>query len=258
MTTRASAAIVRENLSRALDKLDEDRQTEMILRVRNLSVEFDGQAVLRDVSFDVKQAESVAVIGPNGSGKTVLLKSLLGLIPYAGEVLWMTGVTIGYVPQKIQADRSLPLTARNLLESKARVIGRSVADIEEAIARAGLSSDVVAKQVGNLSGGQFQRTLIALALLGLPKIVLLDEPTASIDEPGEERIFALIHHLQVQEGLSFVVASHDLSFVYQYANRVLCLNRTALCYGPPKGVLTPELLGQLFESRSLYHHTHEA
>jgi zinc transport system ATP-binding protein len=229
-----------------------------ILRVRNLSVTFDDQPVLRGVSFDVEEGESVAVIGPNGSGKTILLKSLLGIVPHAGEIVWKAGVKIGYVPQKIDADRSVPLTPRNLLESKARVIGWSSAEVEKAIARAGVTRDILSAQIGNLSGGQFQRALIAFALLGQPDILLLDEPTASIDEPGEEQMYVLIARLQQESHVSVIVASHDLSFVYRYANRVLCLNRAALCYGPPRGVLTPDLLGQLFGSRSLYHHSHEA
>lgn len=228
-----------------------------ILRVRDLSVTLGGRTILRDVCFDVEEAESVAVIGPNGSGKTVLLKSLLGIVPHVGEIDWRSGVTIGYVPQKIDADRSVPLSVRDLLESKASVLAASARDIDEAIAWAGLTAEVLSTPIGVLSGGQFQRSLIAFALLGKPDVLLLDEPTASIDEPGEEQIYELIARLQQQAGISVIVASHDLSFVYRYANRVLCLNRTALCYGPPRGVITPELLDQLFGTRSLYHHAHE-
>lgn len=228
-----------------------------ILRVRDLSVTLGGRTILRDVCFDVEEAESVAVIGPNGSGKTVLLKSLLGIVPHVGEIDWRSGVTIGYVPQKIDADRSVPLSVRDLLESKASVLAASARDIDEAIAWAGLTAEVLSTPIGVLSGGQFQRSLIAFALLGKPDVLLLDEPTASIDEPGEEQIYELIARLQRQAGISVIVASHDLSFVYRYANRVLCLNRTALCYGPPRGVITPELLDQLFGTRSLYHHAHE-
>lgn len=228
-----------------------------ILRVRDLSVTLGGRTILRDVSFDVEKAESVAIIGPNGSGKTVLLKSLLGIVPHVGEIDWRSGVTIGYVPQKIDADRSVPLSVRNLLESKASVLAASSRDIDEAIAQAGLTAEVLSTPIGVLSGGQFQRSLIAFALLGKPDVLLLDEPTASIDEPGEEQIYEIIARLQRQAGISVIVASHDLSFVYRYANRVLCLNRTALCYGPPRGVITPALLDQLFGTRSLYHHAHE-
>jgi zinc transport system ATP-binding protein len=232
-----------------------------ILRVHDLSVTLEGQAILRNISFAVEEGENVAVIGPCGSGKTVLLKSLLGILPHQGEVSWGPGVTVGYVPQKIEADRSVPLSARNLLEAKASVIGAPARAIDEAVGRAGLTDEILSVHVGVLSGGQFQRALIAFALLGQPNVLLLDEPTASIDEPGEEQIYELIARLQKEAGIGVVVASHDLSFVDRYANRVLCLNRAALCYGPPCDVLTPELIDRLFGIRPLFHghhrHRHE-
>jgi zinc transport system ATP-binding protein len=228
-----------------------------ILRVKGLSVTLGGRSILRDLVFDVEPGESVAIIGPNGSGKTVLLKSLLGIVPHEGNIEWRAGVTIGYVPQRVDGGGDLPLSPRDLLGAKASVIGVGIDDIGEAVGRAGLTTEVLTSPVGILSGGQFQRCLIALALLGKPDVLLLDEPTASIDEPGEEQIYELIGRLQKEAGISIIVASHDLSFVYRYANRVLCLNRTALCYGPPRGVITPELLEQLYGSRSLYRHAHE-
>src|SRR5690242_17767401 len=155
-----------------------------ILEVRHLSVTLDHRPIVRDVSFAIEKGESVAIVGPNGSGKTVLLKAILGILPHDGEVVWGTNVTTGYVPQKIEADRSVPLNVRNLLASKAAVIGKGAHEINEAITRVGLTDDVLSMQIGRLSGGQFQRALIAFALLGNPDIVFFDEPTASMDEPG--------------------------------------------------------------------------
>ena len=227
-----------------------------LVEVKNLSVTLGGRLVVHDVNFAIDPGESVAVIGPNGSGKTVLLKAMLGIIPYEGEVNWRTGTAIGYVPQKIDADRGVPLNARNLLEAKAAVIHKGGKDVSAAITRVGLTDDVLSAQIGHLSGGQFQRCLIAFALLGEPDIVLFDEPTASMDEPGEEQMYDLIRRLQTQLGITAVVVSHDLSFVYRYARRVLCLNRTGLCFGPPRSALTPELLRELFGAPALYDHVH--
>ncbi len=227
-----------------------------ILEVRHLSVTLDHRLIVRDVTFAIEARESVAIIGPNGSGKTVLLKAILGILPYDGEVVWRKDATVGYVPQKIEADRSVPLNVRNLLESKAAVIGKGAKEISEAITCVGLTDDVLAMQIGRLSGGQFQRALIAFALLGNPDIVLFDEPTASMDEPGEEQMYQLIRRLQNDLGLTVVVVSHDLSFVYRYATKVLCLNRSGVCFGPPRGVLTPELLADLFGAPAFYGHTH--
>lgn len=225
-----------------------------ILRAEHLTVRLGGRDVVRDVSFDVAEGEIVAVIGPNGSGKTILLRALLGTVPHHGEVVWRRGVRIGYVPQKIDIDRSVPLTGRNLLASKGRVLRCAAGAVGEAMAWAGLSADVAALPLGQLSGGQFQRTLMAFALVGRPDVVLLDEPTASMDAPHEEQTYEMIHRLHEELGIAVIAVSHDLSFVHRYTDRVLCLNHAALCYGPPAGVLTPALLDRLFGAPALYRH----
>jgi ABC-type Mn/Zn transport systems, ATPase component len=225
-----------------------------IVRVQNLSVTLDRRTILHDVSFDIFEGECLAVIGPNGCGKTILLKSLLGILPHEGTVAWRDGVTIGYVPQKIEADRSVPLDVRNLLESKAAVIGCPRGAVAESAARVGLSADLLATQIGRLSGGQFQRALIAFALLGDPDIVFFDEPTASIDEPGEEEIYDLIERLRRDLGLTAVIVSHDVSFVSRHATRVLCVSRAGRCFGPPHGAMTADVFAELFGTQSVYQH----
>jgi zinc transport system ATP-binding protein len=231
-----------------------DNASKAIVRVRNLSVTLDRHTILHDVSFDIFEGECLAVIGPNGCGKTILLKSLLGILPHEGTVTWRDGVTIGYVPQKIEADRSVPLDVRNLLESKAAVIGCPRGAIAETAARVGLPASLLSMQIGRLSGGQFQRALIAFALLGNPDVVFFDEPTASIDEPGEEQIYDLIERLRRDLGLTAVIVSHDVSFVSRHATRVLCVSRAGRCFGPPRGALTADVLAELFGSPSVYQH----
>jgi zinc transport system ATP-binding protein len=230
--------------------------SDVILDLENVSVTLEHHRVIHDVSFTIAQGESVAIIGPNGSGKTILLKAILGLVPHEGDIVWRPGTTIGYVPQKIDADRSVPLNVRNLLSSKAHVIRKGGDDIAKVIRRVGLTDVVLDIPIGHLSGGQFQRALIAFALLGDPDIVLFDEPTASMDEPGEEQMYTLLDRLRAELGITIVVVSHDLSFVYRHANKVLCLNRSGICFGPPRGVLTQELLGRLFDAPALYGHSH--
>ncbi len=225
-----------------------------IVQVKNLSVALDHRPILTNVNFEIEEGESIAILGPSGSGKTVLLKAMLGILPYHGEIVWREGVSIGYVPQKIEADRTVPLNARNLLHSKAKVVGIRPEEIGKTIARVGLTDEILSMQIGHLSGGQFQRTLIAFAILGNPDLVLFDEPTASMDEPGEEQIYELIHRLQQEMKITSVIVSHDLSFVYRYATRVLCLNRAGICYGPPRGVLTADVLNQLFGTQAFYDH----
>lgn len=227
-----------------------------VVEVKDLSVTLDQRAIVHGVSFTIEEGESVAIIGPNGSGKTVLLKAMLGILPHSGEVLWRARTAVGYVPQKIEADRTVPLNVRNLLEAKAAIAHRGRKEIDEAVARVGLTEEILSLQIGKLSGGQFQRALIAFALLGDPDIVLFDEPTASMDEPGEEQMYDLIERLRKELRIAVVIVSHDLSFVTRYATKVLCLNRAGICFGPPRGLLTPELLADLFGAPAVYEHSH--
>ncbi len=228
-----------------------------ILRTENLSVTLDGRAVLREVNFELGQGDHLAVIGPNGSGKTVLLKALLGLIPHSGNIVWQKDARLGYVPQKIEADRHLPLNSRNLLEAKAAFLNLQEEETNEVIRTVGLPGTLLETPVGHLSGGEFQKLLIAFALLGKPNVLLLDEPTASIDKPGEERSYELIHRMQETYGVTVVLVSHDLSLVYRYATNVLCLNQTGVCFGAPEAALTPEVLQKLYGPAKLYHTVHD-
>lgn len=227
-----------------------------ILSVKNLSVELDGQAILDNLNFEIETGDDLAVIGPNGSGKTVLLKALLGLIPHEGVMEWAPGVKIGYVPQKIDADRHLPLNLKNLLHAKEKVLGLKEA-VTDPADDVGLTKESLDMPIGHLSGGQFQKALIAFALLGKPNVLLLDEPTASIDLPGEAKIYDLVHRLQDKYDMTVILVSHDLSFVYQYATKVLCLNKTSLCFGTPEEALNPKTLEKLYGGPQKYfHHLH--
>lgn len=228
------------------------------LDVRNVSVTVDGSRVLDDVSFELAAGERLVIIGPNGAGKTMLLKSLLDLMPHSGEIIWSPDARIGYVPQKIDADRHLPITYKDLFVSKCRVAGEPISRIGEVIRDVGISKKILDTPVGHLSGGQFQLGLMAFALIGRPNVLLLDEPTASVDEPGEEHIYSLIERLQHEYDLSIIAVTHDMSFVYREATRVLCLNRRAVCVGTPEAI-TPDVLAELYgESQSFYRHHHHA
>ena len=228
-----------------------------LLKVRNLGVQLEGQIIIQEVSFELETGEILSILGPNGAGKTILLKALLNLVPYSGKIVWAKNVRLGYVPQKIDADRHLPLTYEDLFISKCRIAKAAFSEIDPIARSVGLTSDMLKTPVGHLSGGQFQRGLIGFALIGKPNVLLLDEPTASLDEPGEEHIYDLIHRLQDQYQLAVITVSHDLSFVYRHATKVLCLNRRSLCMGVPQEALTAEVLEELYgPSHSYYHHDH--
>lgn len=217
------------------------------LSVRHLTVRFGRAEVIRDLSFDVRQGSSVAIIGPNGSGKTVLLRALIGAIPHEGSVHWADGARIGYVPQKLDLERDLPVTGGDLLRARARLADTPPGAIERALVRVELGRDVLSTPIGTLSGGQFQRLLVAFALLADPTVLLLDEPTAGVDEPGQLRLNETVRKLQMEHGVTVLMISHELSVVYRYASEVLCLSRDHRCFGLPQQVLTPEILAEVYD-----------
>ncbi|HYX51892.1 MAG TPA: metal ABC transporter ATP-binding protein [Candidatus Limnocylindrales bacterium] len=228
-------------------------QLEPLLSVRDLSVEAGGRSIIRDLTFEVKPGGCLAIIGPNGAGKTLLLNALMGLVAYRGEVLWSHETRLGYVPQRITADRQIPIHFRDLLHAKAKLLNVREDELHAVCDRVGLGPELLDTRIGVLSGGQFQKALIAFALVGRPNVLLFDEPTASLDEITEERIYELLHDLQIERGITLILISHDLSIVYRYADTVLCLSKGHPCMGAPRDVLTPELLEDLYSAPPRYY-----
>jgi len=220
-------------------------------------VRFGAAEVLSGVSFQVPRGSSLAIIGPNGAGKTVLLKALIGAVSYAGTVRWMDGAVLGYVPQRLDIDRELPLNGWDFLRAKAALSGASAAQMARAREAVALSEQTLDQPIGNLSGGQFQRLLVAFALLGRPNVLLLDEAAAGIDAPGQARLSEVIRNLQSSEQMTVLLVSHDLSVVYEYADNVLCLGARGAYFGPPRTALTTEVLYELYGARTGFHvHDH--
>ena len=216
-----------------------------LLEVRNLTVRIDSSVVLRDVSFELQAGDALLVLGPNGAGKTMLLRALLGVVPTEGEVRWSTpGPPPGYLPQRLDVDRHLPMCGEDLLNAKAALLGLDDGKISAALERVGVSPEIATSPIGHLSGGQFQKVMIALALLGDPRVLMLDEPTTGLDEPSAEHIYDLLRRLQA-EGVTIILVSHDSGLASRFATKVLCLNTRALCFGPPER-MTAETLRELY------------
>jgi zinc transport system ATP-binding protein len=226
------------------------------LDVSGMTIRFDHQIVLTNLSFTVADGATVAIIGPNGSGKSVLLRALIGAIPFEGTVRWGADTRLGYVPQKLDIARDVPLTGLDLLRAKLALTHRNSRPLE-LLESVGLAGETGRRPIGELSGGQFQRLLLASALAGEANVLLLDEATAGVDQPGQERLYELISRLRRTHALTVLLISHDLSIVYREAAAVLCLGGPRYSFGPPRDVLTPEHLREIYGAPVAFHvHDH--
>ncbi|MBI1754775.1 metal ABC transporter ATP-binding protein [Candidatus Azambacteria bacterium] len=232
--------------------------------VKNLSVTRDGERALEHVSFSVQEGESVALIGPNGAGKTTLLRALLGDVPYEGEIVWHKKPKIGYVPQKFDFDKTTPLTVEEFFlvyGKEPRPFWRhsAAADREIRGFLKGVKAEhLIHKSIGEISHGELQRVIIAQAMSGRPNILFLDEPTANIDIEGEKTIYPLLKSVIREASLTSIIISHDLSVVYDFADKVVCLNKKMVCEGSPETVLGSAQLGALYGTgTTLYRHEHK-
>lgn len=236
---------------------------EHIISVKNLNVVLNGHRILADVSFDIPAGSIAAIVGPNGSGKTTLMKAMLGLIPYHGESM-VLGVSssvvsrrvadrIGYVPQHLDFDRTMPVTVAELLD--VHLHDRSRKDAAETALSLVDASDLMPKMIGVLSGGEFQRVLLALALLNNPDILFLDEPSAGVDIEGAGEFYARLQDLRAQRNITIVMVSHDMDVVFRHATIVLCINHALICQGAPHATLTPDTMKHLYgPEHALYPH----
>jgi len=219
---------------------------ENVLSVQHLGLRFGHVEVLRDLSFTLPRGATLAVIGPNGAGKTVLFRALIGALPYEGRITWAPHTRFGYVPQKLDLERDLPISGMDLLRARAGLARVSWTDIEASLDQVGLPLDVAERPIGALSGGQFHLLLFAFALVGDPNVMLLDEPTAGVDEPGQERLHELVRRVQVEQRATVLLISHEINIVTRYATHVLCLSRRKAWFGPPSEVITTETLEEMF------------
>jgi ABC-type Mn2+/Zn2+ transport system ATPase subunit len=231
------------------------------IQVKNLNYKYKDYLVLDDVSFDIEKGCVAAIIGPNGSGKTTLLKNIIGLYePDSGEVRIdgkkprQMRERMAYVPQRFDFERSIPITILEFLRLyKCGHRRHKQANTDLVLKSVGLEG-MKDHRLGELSGGQFQRVMIARALLHEKDILILDEPSTGIDLAGERTVYDLITEINRTRQATCLIVSHELNIVNKYAKMVICLNKKLCCFGPPESVITPENLKNLFgESAGLYH-----
>jgi ABC-type Mn2+/Zn2+ transport system ATPase subunit len=219
------------------------------IEITGLNVNIANQTILRDISLSIAPGSISAVIGPNGSGKSTLIKSILGLVPYQGEIkvfgqaIDKAQHLVGYMPQQFDFDPTFPITV-------AEFLGLFGANVDQPRITAVLDEvgmlPLAGRRLGALSGGQQQRILIAQAIIGNPKILLLDEPTSGIDIEGIKDFYSLIKHLNTEHHVTIVQVSHEINMVYSFANQIICLNRDLICAGDPQTALNKAVLKKLY------------
>jgi zinc transport system ATP-binding protein len=232
---------------------------EPLVTLSNVGVRRGGRWLVRGVDFSIAPGEIVTLIGPNGSGKSTTAKAALGIIqPDQGSVRRRPGLRIGYVPQKIAIEQTLPLTVRRLMTLTGT---QGEADIAAALEAVGLRFHLDA-EVRHLSGGEFQRALLARAIVRKPDLLILDEPVQGVDFGGEMALYDLITAVRDRSGCGVLLISHDLHVVMAATDTVICLNGHVCCRGTPDLVSrSPEYLS-LFGARAasslaLYRHDHD-
>jgi len=230
-----------------------------LVRLSGAGVRAAGRWLVRGVDLTVRPGEIVTLIGPNGSGKSTTARLVTGVRrPDEGRVQRAAGLSVGYVPQKLSIDRTLPLTVERLM----RLTGPQPADaVRTALEEVGIPH-LARAEVQTLSGGEFQRALLARAMLRRPDLLVLDEPVQGVDFTGEVAIYELIRAIRDRTRCGILLISHDLHVVMAETDTVICLNGHVCCSGTPASVVeSPEYL-RLFGARAagalaIYRHHHD-
>ena len=230
-----------------------------LISVENLSVRHGANTVLRNVGLKVELGEIVTIVGPNGSGKSSLFRAIIGATPpAAGRITLKPGLRIGYVPQRLHIDPTLPITVKRYMRLTDRVAHRNCV---AALDAAGVP-DLLNRQMSQLSGGQFQRVLLARALVNRPEVLLLDEASQGLDQPGSAEFYRRIEEVRRGTGCAILMISHELHVVMSASDRVICLNGHVCCEGLPAVVASAPEYRALFGTGTggalaLYRHDHD-
>lgn len=221
-----------------------------LISIKNLSVRYDNREALANVSLDIFSDDFIGVIGPNGGGKTTLVKSIMGIIPHSGSVEFVDGIgvnngSIGYLPQQNKFDNSFPISVTDVilsgLQSRNNLCTRikkndriKVDDLMHITGITHLSS----KPIGEISGGEMQRTLLCRALISEPKLLILDEPANFVDNKFEKELYSILS--EVNKRMAIIMVSHDVGTITSYVKSIICVNKTA--HRHDSSEITPELL----------------
>ncbi len=222
-----------------------------LITIRGLSVRYDRTEVLQDVNLDIYDDDFLGIVGPNGGGKTTLIKAIMGAVPYQGNITLAPELfdgrhkLIGYLPQQSDFDRSFPISVRETvvsgLQAQKRIFGRytraDYARADRLLEQTGIA-DVARHPIGEISGGQMQRTLLCRALISNPRLLILDEPANFVDNRFESELYDLLKRLN--DRMAIVMVSHDLGTITSVVKNIVCVNRHV--HRHPSNKITPEQL----------------
>jgi zinc transport system ATP-binding protein len=229
-----------------------------LIDVQSVSVDLGGRHILHDVSLQIREREIISLIGPNGAGKTTLVKAVLGLLqPSAGRIVRRPRLRTAYLPQRLKIDPALPMTVERFLQLGNE--GESSA-VPVVLKEAGVSR-LRRTPLQAVSGGEFQRVMLARCLLRKPELLVLDEPGQGMDVSGQEELYGLVKSIRDRYGCGILLVSHDLHFVMAATDNVVCLHHHVCCTGHPEAITGhPEFLrlfGRPAMNLALYTHEHD-
>ena len=231
-------------------------QRKPLVELKDICVHFGQKTALQQINMAIYPNTVTTIVGPNGGGKSTLLKVLLKLIkPSSGVVIYGDDVRIGYVPQKIHVDHSLPMTVEKFLSLKK---GIKASDIQQAVELLSIPH-LMQNSLQKLSGGEMQRVLLARAILNKPNLLVLDEPTQGVDINGQVELYQLIHQTRETLNCAVLMVSHDLHIVMADTNKVLCVNQHICCAGSPETISNDPTFIQHFGdqfSKNIAFYTH--
>ena len=229
-----------------------------LLKITDLNVQYGSKVILQNINLSLADGEIVTIVGPNGSGKTTLFKAIIGTAPIsAGKVKIKPNLKIGYVPQQLIIDKTLPITVERFLRVAQKTNMKTLANAMNLVG----TEDLLTFQMNNLSGGELQRVLLARALIAQPDVLLLDEATRGLDQPGVATFYRMVDGIRKNTNCAVLMISHDLHVVMGASDRVICLNGHICCEGAPNSVASSPEYQALFGSDvdgtfALYRHHH--
>ena len=230
-----------------------------LLEITDLNVQYGSKVILHNINLSLADGEIVTIVGPNGSGKTTLFKAIIGTAPInTGTLKIRPNLKIGYVPQQLIIDKTLPITVERFLKVAQKTNMKNLANAMNLVG----AEDLLTFQMNNLSGGELQRVLLARALIAQPDVLLLDEATRGLDQPGVATFYRMVDDIRKNTNCAVLMISHDLHVVMGASDRVICLNGHICCEGAPNSVASSPEYQALFGSDvdgtfALYRHHHD-